>query len=80
MPQNTAVFDQHRYKISGTGWERTMASVTAIRDGMEPQLDLGINNVLHGGVFDTCQLLLPNLAIVHVCTCLEEILRAKKRA
>lgn len=46
---------------------------------MEAQLDLGINDVLHGGVFDTRQLLLLSLAVVQVCACLEENIRAKKR-
>ena len=42
---------------------------------MEAQLDLGIDNVLHGCVFDTRQLLLLSLAIVQVCACLKEIIR-----
>lgn len=47
---------------------------------MEAQLDLGINNFLHGGVFDARQLLLLGIAIVKVCACLEEAIGAKKRA
>ncbi len=47
---------------------------------MKAQLDLSVNNILHGGVFDARQLLLLGLAIVQVCACFEEMIRAKKRA
>ena len=47
---------------------------------MEAQLDLGIDNVLDGDVFDGGQLLLLSLAIVQFCTCLEEMMRTKKGA
>ena len=47
---------------------------------MEAQFDLRLNYLVHGGVFDARQLLLPSLAIVQVCTHLEEVIRAEKRA
>ena len=46
---------------------------------MKAQLDLGINNVLHGDVFDAGQFFLLNLAMVQVCACPKEVMRAKKR-
>ena len=76
VPQNTAVLDQQRKEMYGTGLKRTMPSVFTIRDGMEAQLDLCIHNVLHGGIFNARQLLLLSLAIVQVCACFEEVIRA----
>ena len=57
-----------------------MAPVLAIRNGMEAQFDLCINYLLHGGVFDAGQLLLPSLAIVQVCARYEEVFRTEQRA
>ena len=47
---------------------------------MEAQFDLRLNYLVHGGVFDARQLLLPSLANVQVCTRLEEVIRAEKGA
>lgn len=47
---------------------------------MEAQFDLRLHYLVHGGVFDARQLLLPSLAIVQVCARFEEVIRAEKRA
>ena len=57
-----------------------MAPVLAIRNRMEAQLDLSINNVLDGRVFDARQLLLLSFAIVQICAGMEEVVGTKKGA
>lgn len=47
---------------------------------MEAQFDLHLDYLVHGGVFDARQLLLPSLALVQVCTRFEEVIRAEKGA
>lgn len=60
--------------------ERTMASVFPICNRMKAQFDLGVNNVLHGGVFMALQLLVLSFAVVQVIAHFEEVIGAEKRA
>lgn len=60
--------------------ERTMASIFSICNRMKAQLDLGVNNVLHGGVFMALQLLVLSFAVVQVITHFEKVIGAEKRA
>ena len=60
--------------------ERTRASVFLICNRMKAPLDLGVNNVLHGGVFMALQLLVLSFAVVQVIAHVEKVIGAEKRA
>lgn len=47
---------------------------------MKAQLDLGVNNVHHGGVFVALQLLVLSFAVVQVIAYFEKVIGAEQRA
>lgn len=47
---------------------------------MKAQLDLGVNNVHHGGVFMALQLLVLSFAVVQIIARFEKVIGAEKRA
>ena len=54
-----------------------MPPIFAICDRVKPQLDLGLDNILHSSVLDAGQLLLMSLAVINVGTRFEKLFRAE---
>ena len=62
------------------GGKRTVPSVLAIGDGMKPQLDLFLQDILHSDVLDSRQLFPRGRTIFNAQSFLQKVIRTEERA